>query len=261
MFFLTSLYNETLYYPLFNLMIFFYNIVPGQDIGVAIILLTLLVRVMLYPINSKSIKSQKKMQKIQPEMKELQKKYKDNKQEQAKKLMELYQKHKVNPLSGCLPILVQLPIFIALYHVFINGFKDESLSVLYSFVHNPGQIDTISFGIINLSEVNIFLAVIAASLQYFQGKALMENKKKDKENKEKKEDEEEGKEKTAEEKTQDFAQSMTKNMIYILPVMTFVFAMSFPSGLALYWAVSTLFAIVQQHLIMKKQEKEEVIES
>jgi len=247
---LSFIYNDLLYYPLFNLMVFFYNVVPGQDIGIAIILLTLFVRIILYPINNKSIKSQKRLQEIQPEMKKLQNKYKENKQEQAKKLMELYQKHKVNPLSGCLPLLLQFPILIALYHVFINGFKDESLNILYPFIYNPGHIDAISLGIINLSETNIYLAVIAATLQYFQSKMLMGGKTKEKE-----EDEKEKKEKTAEEKTQDFAQSMTKNMIYIMPVLTFVFAMSFPSGLALYWAVTTLFAIAQQHIITKKEEK------
>ena len=252
--FLSFIYAELLYNPLFNSMVFFYNIVPGQDIGIAIILLTLLVRIVLYPINGKSIKSQKRLQEIQPEMKKLQNKYKEDKQEQAKKLMELYQKHKVNPLSGCLPLLIQFPILIALYHVFINGFKDESLSILYPFIHNPGHINAVSFGIINLSETNIYLAVTAATLQYFQSKMLMGNKKKENEQ----EEEKEKKEKTAEEKTQDFAQSMTKNMIYIMPVMTLVFAMSFPSGLALYWAVTTLFAIVQQHLIARKERKQEV---
>ena len=248
--FLAFIYAELLYNPLFNLMVFFYNIVPGQDIGIAIILLTLLVRVVLYPINNKSIKSQKRLQEIQPKMKEIQSKYKEDKQKQAKKLMELYQKHKVNPLSGCLPLLLQFPILIALYHVFINGFKDESLDILYPFIYNPGHIEAMSLGIINLSETNIYLAVIAATLQYFQSKMLMGGK-----TEEKKEDEKEKKEKTAEEKTQDFAQSMTKNMVYIMPVLTFVFAMSFPSGLALYWAVTTLFAIAQQHIIARKEKK------
>jgi len=249
---LSFIYNEILYYPLFNLMVFFYNVIPGQDIGVAIIMVTLLVRFALYPMNSKSIKSQRAMQAIQPEMKEIQKKYKEDKEKQAKELMSLYQRRKVNPFSGCVPLLIQFPVLIALYHVFINGFKDESLAILYPFVSNPGYLNPISFGIINLSETNIWLALIAASLQYFQTKMLMGQKK----NKEDKK-EEENKEKTAEEKTQDFAQSMTKQMIYIMPVITFVFAMSFPSGLALYWAVTTLFAIVQQHIIMKKKKNEE----
>ena len=246
-----NIFNELIYYPLFNLLVFFYNI-AGQDIGIAIILLTLLVRFILYPINTKAIKSQKQLQEIQPEMKKVQAKYKDDKEKQAKALMELYQKKKVNPMSGCFPILIQFPILIALYWVFLNGFKDESLVVVYSFITNPGHIDPISMGFVNLSEINVVLAVIAAVLQYFQTKTLMGNKKDEEEKKEEK------KEKTAEEKTQDFAQSMSKQMIYLMPVLTFVFAVSFPSGLALYWAVTTLFAIVQQFLIAKKTKKQEV---
>ncbi|NOQ67993.1 membrane protein insertase YidC [Patescibacteria group bacterium] len=248
---LSFIFNDLLYYPLFNLMVFFYNIIPGHDIGIAIIMLTLLVRFVLYPINTKAIKSQKQLQEIQPKMKEVQAKYKNDKEKQAKALMELYQKHKINPMSGCFPILIQFPILIALYWVFLNGFKDESLSILYTFISNPGHIDPMFIGFVNLSETNIVLAFIAGILQYFQTKMIMGNKKEE----DKKEDK---KEKTPEEKTQDFAQSMSKQMIYLMPVLTFVFAMSFPSGLALYWAVTTLFAIVQQSLIIKKTKKQEV---
>jgi YidC/Oxa1 family membrane protein insertase len=233
-------------------MVFFYNIIPGQDIGIAIIMLTLLVRFVLYPINTKAIKSQKRLQEIQPKMKEIQAKYKNDKEKQAKELMGLYQKHKINPMSGCFPILIQFPILIALYWVFLNGFKDESLSIIYPFISNPGHIDPMFIGFVNLSETNIVLAFIAGILQYFQTKMIMGNKKEE----DKKEDK---KEKTPEEKTQDFAQSMSKQMIYLMPILTFVFAMSFPSGLALYWAVTTLFAIVQQSLIMRKQDKEKAM--
>lgn len=248
-----NIFNDLLYHPLFNLMVFFYNIIPGQDIGIAIILLTLLVRFVLYPINTKAIKSQKQLQEIQPEMKKVQEKYKDDKEKQAKALMELYQEKKVNPMSGCFPLLIQFPILIALYWVFLNGFKDESLSIVYPFITNPGHIDPIFLGFVNLSETNIVLAFIAGVLQFFQTKMLMGNKKEDgSSEKEKKEDKTD---KTAEEKTKDFAQSMTKQMIYLMPILTFVFAMSFPSGLALYWAVTTLFAIIQQFFIMKKQKE------
>lgn len=248
---LATLYNEGIYNPLFNLMVFFYNVVPGHDIGIAIILLTLFVRLLFYSINGKAIESQKKMQEIQPKIKEIQKKYKDDKEKQAKKLMEFYQKNKINPLSGCLPLLIQFPILIALYQVFINGFKDESLSVIYSsYISNPGHIDPLFFGLINLSETNIYLALIAGGLQYFQTKMIMGDKKEEKK-------EEKSLNKTPEEKTQEFVQNITKQMIYIMPVMTLVFAMSFPSGLALYWAVTTLFAIIQQHIMFKKQKKME----
>ncbi len=248
---LSFVFNDLLYYPLFNLMVFFYNIIPGHDIGIAIIMLTLLVRIVLYPVNTKAIKSQKRLQEIQPKMKEVQAKYKGNKEKQAKELMALYQKHKINPMSGCFPILIQFPILIALYWVFLNGFKDESLSIVYSFIANPGHINPISIGFVNLSETNIVLAFVAGILQYFQTKMIMGNKKE--------EDKEENKEeKTPEEKTQDFAKSMSKQMIYLMPVLTFVFAMSFPSGLALYWATTTLFAIGQQYLIIKKTKNQEV---
>ena len=249
---LAFIFNDLLYYPLFNLMVFFYNIIPEHDIGIAIIMLTLLVRLALYPINTKAIKSQKQLQEIQPKMKEVQAKYKDNKEKQAKALMALYQKHKINPMSGCFPILLQFPVLIALYWVFLNGFKDESLVILYPFVVNPGHIDPMFIGLINLSEVNVFLALIAGVLQYFQTKMIMGNRK------EEDKKEEDKKEKTPEEKTQDFAQSMSKQMIYLMPVLTFVFAISFPSGLALYWAVTTLFAIGQQYLIIKKTKTQEV---
>jgi len=245
--FLFFLYNELVYRPLFNLLVFIYNIVPGHDVGIAIVALTLIVRIALYPINSKSIESQRKLQKIQPQIKKIQKRYKDDKEKQAKALMKFYQENKINPFSGCLPLLIQFPILIALYHVFINGFKDESLSSLYSFVYNPGHIDPISLGFMNLSETNMYLALIAGIAQYFQTKMLMkaknENERKKKNNEDEKED-----------KTQDFAQSMTKQMAYIMPIVTVVFAMSFPSGLALYWIATTVFAIVQQHLIISKQE-------
>lgn len=251
---LSFVFNDLLYYPLFNLMVFLYNVIPGQDIGIAIIGVTLITRLILYPINTKAIKSQKQLQEIQPMMKEVQTKYKNDKEKQAKELMALYQKHKINPMSGCFPILIQFPILIALYQVFLNGFKDESLAILYPFVANPDHINPMFFGFVNLSESNIILAIIAGGLQYFQTKMLMGKKKE-----EEKKKEDNNKEKTAEEKTQDFAQSMSRQMIYLMPVMTFVFAMSFPSGLALYWATTTLFAIIQQFFIIGKQKKEEAL--
>jgi len=246
---LSFVFNDLIYIPLFNLMVLLYNVIPGQDFGIAIVMLTIVVRLILYPINSKAIKSQKKLQEIQPKIKEIQSKYKENKEKQAKELMDLYQRYKINPFSGCLPLLIQFPILIGLYYVFMNGFRDESLAVLYSFVHNPGHIDPVSLGFVNLSQANLFLALTAGILQYFQTKMLMGKRDKNKEKKEKAEA------KTPEEKTQDFAQSMSEQMLYMMPVLTFVFGMTFPAGLALYWSVTTLFAIVQQYFIIKKSEK------
>ncbi len=247
--FLSSIFHEVLYRPLFNALVFLYNIIPGHDLGAVIIILTLLVRFALYPSSKKAIKGQKEMQELQPKLKEIQDKHKDNKEKQAQVLMEFYRKNKVNPLSGCLPLLVQMPILIALYHVFIAGFDDGTLNVLYSFIHNPGHINSVSFGIIDLSQKNVVLALIAGGLQFVQAKMMMSSRKKKDEGKDKKKKKGEL---NKEEKIQDFSQMMGKQMVYFMPLMTVVFAMSFPSGLALYWIVTTLFAIGQQHLIFKK---------
>jgi len=248
------IFTELIYRPLFNLLVFVYDYI-GQDLGVAIIILTILVRLALYKVNGKAIKGQRELQEIQPEIKEIQKKYKDNKEKQAQELMAVYQKRKISPFSGCLPLLIQFPIIIALYQVFMNGFRDESLGLLYAFVPNPGHLNAVSFGgIINLANPNAALAILAALLQYYQTKSIMSVANKKKAEAEPKKNEE----MTQEEKMKEFTQSLSKNMMYTMPVLTFVFGMTLPSGLALYWSVTTLFAIVQQYLIIKKRKGEVV---
>lgn len=252
---LSFIYNDLIFRPLFNLLVFLYDIIPGHDIGVAIILLTIMVRLALYKVNGKAIKGQRELQEIQPEIKAIQQKYKDNKEKQAQELMAVYQKRKISPFSGCLPLLIQFPIIIALYRVFLNGFHDESLKSLYSFVPNPGHLNAISFGgIIDLALPSVALALLASVLQYYQTKSLMSVAAKKKAEAEPKK---EG-EMSQEEKMQEFTQSLSKNMMYMAPVLTFVFGMTMPSGLALYWSVTTLFAIVQQYFIIKKRKGEAV---
>ena len=125
---LGSLFHAILYQPIFNVLIALYNLIP--DFGVALIVLTILLRLALFPLSQKSIKSQKELSEIQPEIKKLQQQYKDDKQKQAQALMELYKEKKVNPMSGCLPLLIQLPILIALYQVCLNVFKPDAFSAL-----------------------------------------------------------------------------------------------------------------------------------
>ena len=135
-----SLYTTFFYQPLFNVLVFIYNTIPGQDLGVAIIALTVLVRVLLYPLSSQSIKAQKMMQDVQPKLDALKKQFGADKEKLASATMQLYREEKVNPLSSCLPLLLQLPFFIALFQVFRDGTKPESLSVLYPFIQHPGTL-------------------------------------------------------------------------------------------------------------------------
>src|SRR3989344_8721224 len=129
-----NFFNIILYQPLFNALVSLYNTVAFQDLGVAIILLTFVVRVILYPLFYHSFKNQTLMQKIHPEIQKIQHNHKGNREKQAQALMELYKQHKVNPFSGFFLILVQLPVLIVLYQLFLKGLNPETFTNLYSFI-------------------------------------------------------------------------------------------------------------------------------
>ncbi len=237
--FFINFFNLVLYQPLFNLLILIYLYLPGRDFGVAVIVLTLLTRVIFYPLGAKAIKSQKDLSELQPKIKEIQEKYKDDKQRQSKALMELYQKEKINPLSGCLPLLIQLPILIALFQVFWRGFQPEQMVNLYSFVPFPGQIELTFLGILNLSVPSLGLAVLAGILQFFQTKMITPRQKSG------------GGQKK---KAPDFSQLMQKQMLYFFPIFTVFILWRLPSAIALYWLVTSIFSIGQQYLILRKKK-------
>ncbi len=225
-------FSVILIYPLLNLLVFFYHYVP--DIGVVIILLTVLVRLALLPSFHKSLKHQKALTALQPKMNEIKEKYKDDKEQQAKAMMELYKIHKVNPASSCLPMLIQIPILIALYQVFIRSLNGTDLVGLYPFIHNPGHINPMFLGFLDLSKANIILAVIAGIAQYFQSRMMIpKNQPQDQTTK-----------------------IMSYQTLYFLPAMTVVFGLRFPAGLPLYWIANTIFGIAQQYFIIRQEAKE-----
>jgi len=242
--FISTIFNSAIYQPLYNALIFLYNLFP--DLGVAIILLTLIIRVMLISLSKKSIESQKKMQEIQPEIKKLQEKYKNDKAKQSQAVMQLYKERKINPASGCLPMIIQLIILIALYQVFLAGISfNGDGNLLYSFVKNPGTVNHLAFGLIDITKSNLFLAFIAAILQFWQTKMLMAKNNKATENK--KIDEKKP------ESEPDFSTIMQKQMLYMGPVLTFIFGAKFSAGLPIYWITTTLFMIAQQYWIVAKE--------
>jgi YidC/Oxa1 family membrane protein insertase len=235
---MSQIFNSFIFHPIYNALILLYNIIPGHDLGVAIILLTVLVRLILYPVAQKQIESQKKLQDLQPEIKKLQDKHKGDKEKQGRALMEFYKEKKVNPASGCLPLVVQIVFFIALYRAFIAGLNfNTGCSELYSFVSCPASINAKFFGLLDLAKPNMVLAAIAAAGQFVQTKMMMAKT-------------------PVSSKKGDFASIMNQQMLYIGPILTLFIGLRFPAGLAVYWIVNTLFAIGQQYLIMKKPEKE-----
>lgn len=236
---IASFFYIILYQPLFNSLIFLYDYIPGRDFGLAIIALTVIIRIILFPISVKAVNSQKNLQKLQPKIKDLQTKYKNDKEKQAKEILELYKAEKINPFSGLLLAIIQLPILIALYQVFWNGLKPQELAGLYAFVLNPGQINTIFLHIIDLSKPNIVFAILAGITQYFQTKMLTPQA---------------GAVKGKNKNEPDFSQIMQKQMLYFFPVFTIIILLGLPSALGLYWTASGLFSIVQQYFVFKKEK-------
>jgi YidC/Oxa1 family membrane protein insertase len=219
---------------LFNGLIFLYNIVPGHDMGVSIIILTVLIRLIIWPITNKGIKNQKILSKIQPQIEEIKKKFKNNKEEQTKALMALYSENKISPFAGLLPIIIQIPIIIALWRVFLNSVNLD-LNSLYSFISAPVAIQPIFLGLVDLSQRNVVLAVISGVLQYFQTKMIMPPPTKALEG-------------ASPSKSSDFGQMMSKQMLYLGPVLSVVIFWSLPAALPLYWIVVSLLTILQQYL-------------
>ncbi len=219
--------------PLINLLLFTYHYIP--DIGVVIILLTLFIRLLLAPSFHKSLKSQAAMTALQPKLNELREKHKNDQAAQSQAIMALYKENNVSPFSSCLPMLLQLPILISLYHVFTKALNGQ-YGDLYSFVPRPENFDPTFLGFLNLAQhssasvAGIILAVLAGLAQFVQSKMMMP-------------------------KTQS-NDTTTKIMgwqtVYFLPLFSIYISLRLPAGLPLYWLVTTLFAIGQQYYIMKK---------
>lgn len=232
---LKEIFTAVLYQPLYNLLIWFYNVIPGNDLGIAIIFLTIFVKILLYPLFTQSIKSQKALSEIQPKVDELNKKYKDQKDKLGLALMELYKKEKVNPFSSCLPLLIQLPFLIAVYQVFIHGLTNGSFDILYPFINNPGKINTLSLGIIDLAKKSVVLAILAGIAQFWQSKMMISKK--------------------AIKSSNTLTLNMNKQMIYLMPLITIFIGSSLPAGLTLYWLFTTILSAFQQLIIFKKTAK------
>lgn len=239
---MSFIFNEIIYRPIFNLLVLITNLVPRQDFGLAIIVLTVLIRLLFMPLSIKTLRSQKLLNQLQPKIKELQEKFKNDRTAQAQATMALYKENQVNPLAGCLPLLIQLPILFALYRAFVNGLQPESLNLLYGFIKNPGTIKNISLGFIDLAQKAPLLAIFSGVLQFLHSKltlgralpsAVVDRNKK-----------------PAPAPPLDFS-AMNKQMLYFFPIMIIIIGWKLPAGLVLYWTVSTAFSIFEQLYINK----------
>ena len=218
-----------------------YNTVAFHDLGLAIIFLTLIIRIIFLPLFYKSAKNQILIQRLQPEIQKIQHDHKDNKEKQAQAMMELYKKHQVNPFSGFLMLLVQLPVLIAIYQVFLQEFSPAVMDRLYSFVTSPTEFNALFLGLLDLEKRSILMVGLAAIMQYLQGKLSLPAAEK-------------GREPSP-------AEKIGRQMVFIGPVLTIVILSNLPAAVGLYWLITSVFSVVQQIYINKtlniSQEKKE----
>jgi len=237
------LFNTILYNPIYNLLVFLIDVVPGGDVGIAVIILTIVVKLILFPVSLGAVQTQMKMKLVEPELKKIQETYKDKKEELARKTFEIYKKNKINPFSSIVILFIQIPVIFALYFAIWKGLPVIKSDILYSFVPNPEMVNMNFLGIIDISQSKVFvLALIAGITQFFQAKYAMPNLKKPEEKKKP--------------QNPSFKDEMMKGMHvqirYVLPVLTFFIAYSLISVIAIYWTISNLFAISQEYYIKKR---------
>lgn len=233
-----SLWNTLLYEPFLNFLALIVSVVPGGDLGIAIIILTLVIKFLLYPLSKKSIEGQLKLKKLEPELQKIRKSGK-SKEEQARLTFELYKQNNTNPFSGCLLVLIQIPIIFALYYVFFKGLN-FNIDSLYSFVPKPENLNTYFLGFIDISQKSYTLAVLAGISQFLQAYFMPTPTNSN--------EDESGEFNFA----QSFAKSMQMQMKYVFPFIVFFISYNISGAIALYWAVSNLFAVFQQVYLNKK---------
>lgn len=214
------MFQTLIYQPILQALVFVYQHLAFQDLGIAIIILTLGIRVVLYPLFAKGARDQALMQRLQPKVASIQKQHKEDKEKQAKALMALYREHKLNPFSSILTLLVQLPIFFALFGIFRNELG-ASVFATHDFL-----------GMVDLSEKSVVLVVLAAAFQYLQARLTLPPKK--------------------DGETQNSAAMTARIMTVAGPVITVVVLVNLPSAIGLYWLASTGFSILQQVVVNRK---------
>ena len=238
-----ALYSTVFYQPLYNGLIFLMGALPWADAGIVVILFTVIVKLILFPLSVRSVKTQLKLKQVEPELALLKEKYKGDRDQMARKTLEIYKNNDIHPFSGFFLVLIQLPIIIALYQVFYSGgIFEANVTLLYSFVHAPAHVTPFFLGFLDITKSSIYLALLAAVSQFFQAKlALPPAKPRVKGEKSSFQD--------------DLARSMGMQMKFVLPVFIFFIAWKLAAAISLYWITSNLFMIGQELYIRRRYKK------
>lgn len=234
-----AFFHATLYEPLYNGLVFLIGILPGADMGLAVLILTIIVKLILFPLSEKSVRTQLAIKLYEPELNDIKTKYKNNKEGQAQATLNFYREHKINPLSSFLVIIIQLPIIISLYYVFYKGgFPEVNQDLLYSFIQAPTDINMHFLGLIDIGGKSLLLAILVGITQFIQMKLSIPPLPP----------------KTSDRPSikDDLSRSMNVQMRYIMPVFVAFIAYSISGAVGIYWTTSNLFAIGQELYLRKK---------
>ena len=249
---ISSIFISLIVKPFYNALIFLVDFITS-DLGLAVIILTIVFRFVIFPLSKSQIKTQIKMKDIQEPLKELKKKYKNEPQVMAQKMMELYKENDIKPFSGFLLLFIQLPLLFGFYYMFLKaGLPAINTELLYSFVPSPTMINTSFLGI-ELTEKSVILALLASITQYFQAKLLLPHKDDKKPEKG---------------SMEDMMRDVQTKMVYVIPTIMLFISYSFGAIIALYFDRSNIFSIIQEAYLKKtiknkknnsNNSKEEVI--
>jgi YidC/Oxa1 family membrane protein insertase len=235
--------------PVYNGLVYFIDVVPGGDVGIAIILITIVVKIILLPFSLQATRTQVAMNKINPKIKEIKEKFKDKRQEQAQAMMGLYKEAGIKPFASFLLLFIQIPIIIALYLSVSRGggipLPDINVGILYSFVPSPETVNMLFIGIVDIAAKSLPLAALAGITQFIHTRLSLPKQTPRDPN-------------AAPDFKDDLARSMQLQMRYVMPILIFVVAYTISAAIALYFTVSNLSAIAQEYYVRYKGLKDPI---
>jgi YidC/Oxa1 family membrane protein insertase len=233
---MSALFHTYIFLPIYNLLVYLIGVVPAGDIGIAVILATVIVRLIIMPLTFAQLRSARVMKVLTPEMKAIQKKYKDNPEEKAKETFALYKRYKLNPFAGILVALIQLPILLGLYFVFkSHTLATIDASLLYSFIPVPGSISPLFLGLFTVAGSSVFFAALATALQALQIWYAVPVPAKSADN----------------DAAEDFSRQMALQMRFVLPVFIGIAAFYTSNAIALYFITTALVSLVQEFFVRR----------
>jgi YidC/Oxa1 family membrane protein insertase len=243
---LSTIWHTAFFDPIYNGLIYLIDIVPGGDVGIAIVVLTIIVKVILLPVSLSAARTQRVMREIEPKLTEIKERTKDDREALARETLAAYREAGVNPFSSIFLLFIQIPIVIALYLSVYSGggvrLPDINTALLYSFVPSPTEVSMLFFGGIDIAAKSFPLAALAGITQYFQAHLSFPAPA----------PRVDGAKPSFKD---DFARSMHLQVKYVMPVIIFFFAYTISASIALYFVVSNLLGIAQEYIVRQRHPR------